>query len=73
MTQTAKIFAAIFMLSLLASPVPTFAQQKPKPALNCPAYCFDYCEKNATPGGRGKTNCQVSCQQQCEMVKAGMK
>jgi hypothetical protein len=61
------------MLGILAAaPQPSFAQQKPKP-INCASYCFNYCEKNATPGGLGKTNCQVSCQQQCEMVKAGMK
>ena len=67
-----KIFATIFMVSLLAAPVPSSARQKPRPAIDCPNYCFNYCETNAIPGGRGKTNCHISCQRQCEMYKAGM-
>ena len=72
-----KIFAMILMAGLVvsssAAPQPSAAQQKPKSAIDCAAYCFNYCEKNAIPGGRGKTNCQVSCQRVCEMDKAGMK
>lgn len=68
----AKMLAAIFMVGLLVSPVQSVEKQKHRSTINCPNYCFNYCEKNATPGGRGKSNCQVSCQQQCEMYKAGM-
>jgi hypothetical protein len=70
-------FAIIFVIGLVvssfAAPQPSFAQQKPKSAIDCPTQCFHYCEKNATPGGRGKTNCQISCSRLCEMDKAGMK
>ena len=73
----ARIFATIFVIGLLVSPTaapqPSFAQQKPKSSNDCASVCFNYCEKNATPAGLGKTNCQISCQRLCEMDKAGMK